>query len=62
MNLKQGSKVFYPSHGAGWVKKLKSITFSGKEKDYFEFELINNDIGISTPVDNDLISWNLNME
>lgn len=52
MNLKVGSKVFYPSHGAGWVKKTKKIKFNGEEKDYYEFELINNQIGISTPVEN----------
>lgn len=52
MNLKVKSKVFYPSHGAGWVKKEKDIVFNGEKKRYFEFELINNPITISTPIDN----------
>jgi len=52
MNLKVKSKVFYPSHGAGWVKKEKDIEFNGEIKRYFEFELINNPITISTPIEN----------
>lgn len=52
MDLKVKSKVFYPSHGAGWVKKEKNIEFNGEEKRYFEFELINNPITISTPIEN----------
>ncbi|KKQ02891.1 MAG: Transcriptional regulator, CarD family [candidate division WS6 bacterium GW2011_WS6_36_26] len=52
MQLKIGSKVFYPSHGAGKVKGQKDIEFNGEIKKYFEFELITNPISISTPVDN----------
>ena len=52
MEFKIKSKVFYPSHGAGWVKKEKDIEFGGVKKRYFEFELINNPITISTPIDN----------
>jgi CarD family transcriptional regulator len=52
MDLKVKSKVFYPSHGAGWVKREKEIEFNGDKKKYFEFELINNPITISTPIDN----------
>lgn len=52
MNLKVGSKVFYPSHGAGWVRAEKEIEFNGEVKRYFEFELITNPLRISTPVDN----------
>lgn len=52
MNLKVGSKVFYPTHGAGWVKDQKTIEFNGKEKEYFEFELINSQLSISTPIEN----------
>jgi CarD family transcriptional regulator len=52
MKFKVGSKVFYPSHGAGWIKKEKDIEFDGKKKRYFEFELITNPLSISTPVDN----------
>lgn len=52
MNLKIGSKVFYPSHGAGWVKQEKEIEFNGEKKQYFEFEFINSAITISTPIDN----------
>lgn len=52
MELKIGSKVFYPSHGAGRVKAQKNIEFNGEEKKYFEFELITNPLSISTPVDN----------
>lgn len=52
MNLKIGSKVFYPSHGAGWIKQEKEIEFNGEKKQYFEFEFINSAITISTPIDN----------
>lgn len=52
MNFKVGSKVFYPSHGAGWIKNEKEIEFNGTKKDYFEFEFINNVLTISTPIEN----------
>ncbi|MGI6484303.1 MAG: CarD family transcriptional regulator [Candidatus Dojkabacteria bacterium] len=52
MNFKIGSKVFYPSHGAGWIRGEKEIEFDGKKKKYFEFELVTNLLRISTPVDN----------
>jgi RNA polymerase-interacting CarD/CdnL/TRCF family regulator len=52
MNFKIGSKVFYPSHGAGWVRNEKEIEFNGQKKDYFEFEFINSAITISTPIEN----------
>lgn len=52
MNLKVGSKVFYPLHGAGWIKNEKEIEFGGEKKKYFEFELITSLLSISTPVDN----------
>lgn len=52
MKLKIGSKVFYPSHGAGYIKREKEIEFNGEKKKYFEFELVTNPISISTPVDN----------
>jgi len=51
MNLKVGSKVFYPMHGAGWIKEEKEIEFSGEKKKYFEFELITSLLSISTPVE-----------
>jgi RNA polymerase-interacting CarD/CdnL/TRCF family regulator len=52
MNLKIGSKVFYPSHGAGWVKQQKEIEFNGEKKQYIEFEFINSAITVSTPINN----------
>ncbi len=52
MELKVKSKVFYPSHGAGWVKGQKKIEFNGEKKEYLEFEFINNPLTISTPVEN----------
>jgi RNA polymerase-interacting CarD/CdnL/TRCF family regulator len=52
MEFKVGSKVFYPSHGAGVIKREKEIEFDGEKKKYFEFELITNPLSISTPVDN----------
>lgn len=52
MELKLRSKVFYPSHGAGWVKAQKVIEFSGQQKEYYEFEFINSPLTISAPVDN----------
>jgi RNA polymerase-interacting CarD/CdnL/TRCF family regulator len=52
MNLKVGSKVFYPSHGAGWVRAEKEIEFNGEIKKYFEFELVTNPLRISAPIEN----------
>lgn len=52
MEFKVGSKVFYPSHGAGWIKDQKEIEFNGQKKMYFEFEFVNSPISISTPLDN----------
>jgi len=52
MEFKVGSKVFYPSHGAGVIKREKEIEFDGEKKKYFEFELVTNPLSISTPVDN----------
>lgn len=52
MNLKVGSKVFYPLHGAGWIKEEKEIEFAGEKKKYYEFELITSLLSISTPVEN----------
>ncbi len=52
MKFKVGSKVFYPSHGAGFIKREKEIEFNGEKKKYFEFELVTNPLSISTPVDN----------
>lgn len=52
MNFKVGTKVFYPSHGAGWIKSQKEIEFNGSKKMYYEFEFINASITISTPLDN----------
>jgi RNA polymerase-interacting CarD/CdnL/TRCF family regulator len=49
MKLKVGSKVFYPSHGAGYIKREKEIEFNGEKKRYFEFELATNPLSISTP-------------
>jgi CarD family transcriptional regulator len=52
MSLKVGSKVFYPTHGAGWIREKKEIEFDGKKEEYYQFELINSPLEISTPVDN----------
>lgn len=52
MKFKIGSKVFYPSHGAGWIKAEKEIEFNGEIKKYFEFEFINAQLTISTPIEN----------
>jgi len=52
MKFKLGSKVFYPSHGAGWIRNEKEIEFNGNKKMYFEFQFINASITISTPLDN----------
>ena len=52
MSLKVGSKVFYPTHGAGWIREKKEIEFNGEKKEYCQFELINSPLAISTPVDN----------
>ena len=52
MEFKVGSKVFYPSHGAGVIKDKKEIEFDGQKRTYFEFELITNSLTISTPVEN----------
>ena len=40
MDFEVGSKVFYPTHGAGWIKDKKEIEFNGEKKTYFEFDFI----------------------
>jgi len=52
MEFKVGSKVFYPSHGAGIIKDKKEIEFDGQKRIYFEFELVTNPLTISTPIEN----------
>ena len=52
MNFKVGSKVFYPSHGAGWIRNKKEIEFNGTKKMYYEFEFINSTLTVSSPIDN----------
>ncbi|KKR05994.1 MAG: CarD-like protein transcriptional regulator [candidate division WS6 bacterium GW2011_GWF2_39_15] len=52
MELKLQSKVFYPSHGAGWVKSQKVIEFGGEQKEYYEFQFINSPLTISAPIMN----------
>lgn len=52
MSFKVGSKVFYPSHGAGWIRNKKEIEFNGDIKMYFEFEFINSSLTVSTPIEN----------
>jgi RNA polymerase-interacting CarD/CdnL/TRCF family regulator len=52
MDFKVGSKVFYPTHGAGWIKDKKEIEFNGEKKMYFEFDFITSRITVSTPIDN----------
>lgn len=47
-----GTKVFYPTHGAGWIKDRKFIEFQGKRKEYYEFEFVDNQLTVSTPVEN----------
>ena len=46
MELKIGSKVFYPSHGAAKVIAEKEIEFNGEIKKYFEFEFVTNPLSI----------------
>ena len=50
--LKVNSKIFYPGHGPGTIKRTQKIDFAGEIKLYYEFEFINNELTISTPVEN----------
>lgn len=50
--FKVGSKVFYPTHGAGTIKAKKKIEFQGKKNEYFEFKFIDAQLTVSTPVEN----------
>jgi RNA polymerase-interacting CarD/CdnL/TRCF family regulator len=52
MKLKVNTKIFYPGHGAGTIKRTQKIDFAGEVKLYYEFEFINNELTISTPVEN----------
>lgn len=47
-----GSKVFYPTHGAGFIKAEKNIEFQGEKQKYFEFAFIDAQLTVSTPVGN----------
>ncbi len=50
--FKVGDKVFYPAHGAGTVQDIRDIDFAGEVQSYYEFKFVNNELTISTPVDN----------
>ncbi len=52
MKLKVNSKIFYPGHGPGKIKGTQKIDFAGEVKNYYEFEFINNELTISTPIEN----------
>ena len=52
MNLKENSKIFYPIHGAGWVKQKRIIEVGGEKKEYLEFEFINSGLTVSAPIEN----------
>ena len=51
MDLTLNSKIFYPSHGAGWIKEKRIITFNGEDREYIDFQFINDSIVISTPIE-----------
>lgn len=52
MNIDVNSKIFYPSHGAGWVIAKKEIEFCGEKRIYLEFKFIDSQLTISTPLTN----------
>ncbi len=52
MKLKVNSKIFYPGHGPGRIKRTQEIEFAGETKKYYEFEFLNNELTISTPIEN----------
>lgn len=52
MKLKVNSKIFYPGHGPGTIKRTQDIDFAGETKKYYEFEFLNNELTISTPIEN----------
>jgi RNA polymerase-interacting CarD/CdnL/TRCF family regulator len=52
MNIDVNSKIFYPSHGAGWVIDKKEIEFCGEKRIYLEFKFIDSQLTISTPLSN----------
>jgi CarD family transcriptional regulator len=52
MKLKVNSKIFYPGHGPGFIKGTQRIDFAGETKSYYEFEFVNNELTISTPIEN----------
>jgi RNA polymerase-interacting CarD/CdnL/TRCF family regulator len=52
MNIDINSKIFYPSHGAGWVIAKKEIEFCGTIQAYVEFKFIDSQLTISTPLSN----------
>jgi RNA polymerase-interacting CarD/CdnL/TRCF family regulator len=52
MNIDVNTKIFYPSHGAGWVIGKKEIEFCGEKRAYLEFKFIDSQLTISTPLTN----------
>ncbi len=52
MKLKVNSKIFYPGHGPGKINGTQEIDFAGEIKKYYEFEFLNNELTISTPIEN----------
>ncbi len=51
MDLSLNSKIFYPSHGAGWIKEKRTIIFNGDAREYIDFQFINDSMVISTPIE-----------
>lgn len=52
MELSVNAKIFYPCHGAGWVKGVREIEFNGEVRAYYEISFIDNPMTVSTPQSN----------
>lgn len=52
MDIKLHSRIFYPSHGAGYVTGVRSIEFGGQSLNYYDMSFINSDIKVSAPMSN----------
>lgn len=52
MEIKLHSRIFYPSHGAGYVTGVRSIEFGGQNLNYYDISFIDSDIKVSAPMAN----------
>ena len=50
--FKEGDKISYPMHGAGFVKAIEEKAFLDEKKTYYVLQFAEGDIKVNVPVEN----------